>query len=129
MSDWTPEQLADQKAICGCGHFKNTHAQGEASCLFSQIQAAYGFVSPECPCRRFSQSAELSAVFEIKSLVLRFFGHTEKADLWFKTPNPLLGGIAPATMIAAGREKRLLQFVQTQLSENDCSAGIVKESP
>jgi hypothetical protein len=56
---------------------------------------------------------------EIRRLVLEFFaGNEEKTDLWFSTPNPLLGGISPGKMIALGREDRLLRFVQDQLAEN-----------
>lgn len=57
---------------------------------------------------------------EVRRLVLEFFqGNEEKTELWFNTPNPLLGGTAPATMIAVGREDRLLRFVQDQLAQNE----------
>lgn len=57
---------------------------------------------------------------QIRRLVLGFFdGNEEKTDLWFKSQNPLLGGISPEKMIAAGREERLLIFVQQQLAENE----------
>jgi hypothetical protein len=57
---------------------------------------------------------------EIRRLVLEFFaGNVEKADLWFKTPNPLLGGFVPERMIWLGRETRLLRFVRDQLDQND----------
>ncbi len=52
-------------------------------------------------------------------LVLTFFeGREGKADLWFRTENPLLGGIAPDKMIEMGREDKLLRFVEGQLAEN-----------
>lgn len=52
-------------------------------------------------------------------LVVEFFeGNEEKAELWFKTQNPLLGGISPEKMIVLGRRDRLLRFVRDQLAEN-----------
>jgi hypothetical protein len=39
--------------------------------------------------------------------------------LWFKTPNPLLGDIAPRDMIRIGRFKKLRQFILQALSENE----------
>lgn len=57
---------------------------------------------------------------EIRRLVLEFFaGNETKADLWFRLPNPLLGGTAPVKMIAMGREERLLRFVREQLAQNE----------
>lgn len=59
-------------------------------------------------------------VEEIRRLVLKFFDDNEdKTDLWFQSQNPLLGGISPEKMIRAGREERLLIFVQQQLAENE----------
>lgn len=59
-------------------------------------------------------------VEEIRRLVLGFFdGNEDKTNLWFQSQNPLLGGIAPEKMIAAGREERLLLFVRQQLAENE----------
>jgi hypothetical protein len=40
-----------------------------------------------------------------------FGGDEEKTRLWFRTANPLLGGITPRDMIRLGRHKRLMQFV------------------
>lgn len=54
MSDWTPEQLADQKRICECDHFKNTHSGGQWKCLFDQLQKVNGYPGePECLCEKF----------------------------------------------------------------------------
>lgn len=56
---------------------------------------------------------------ELNALVLEFFdGNKEKTKLWFKTPNPLLGGISPDRMIRAGRGDRLLRWVRQQIAEN-----------
>jgi uncharacterized protein (DUF2384 family) len=53
------------------------------------------------------------------SLVAQFFGDEKKTILWFKTPNPLLGDIAPRDMIRIGRFKKLLKFIQNALSQNE----------
>jgi hypothetical protein len=52
------------------------------------------------------------------NLVAQFFGDEQKTVLWFKTPNPLLGDIAPRDMIKIGRFKKLRQFILQALSEN-----------
>lgn len=53
------------------------------------------------------------------TLVAEFFsGDSDKTQLWFSTPNPLLGNIPPVDMIKMGRERKLLAFVQTALDEN-----------
>lgn len=52
-------------------------------------------------------------------LVSGFFeGNSAKVALWFSSPNPLLGGLAPNTMIAMGRGEKLLRFIKQQLAEN-----------
>lgn len=53
------------------------------------------------------------------SLVAEFFKDQQKTVLWFKTPNPLLGDITPRDMIRIGRFKKLRQFIQRALSENE----------
>jgi uncharacterized protein (DUF2384 family) len=52
------------------------------------------------------------------NLVAQFFRDEQKTVLWFKTPNPLLGDIAPRDMIKIGRFKKLRQFILQALSEN-----------
>jgi uncharacterized protein (DUF2384 family) len=56
------------------------------------------------------------------SLVAQYFKNEHKAVLWFKTPNPLLGNIAPRDMIRVGRFKKLSRFIQNALSENEPAA-------
>lgn len=51
-------------------------------------------------------------------LVTEHFGDLERAVLWFRVPNPLLGGISPRDMIRIGRFKKLLRFIHTALEEN-----------
>ena len=53
------------------------------------------------------------------NLVAQFFRDEVKTVLWFKTPNPLLGDIAPRDMIKIGRFKKLRQFILQALSENE----------
>jgi len=53
------------------------------------------------------------------NLVAQFFRDEQKTVLWFKTPNPLLGVIAPRDMIRIGRYKKLRQIILQALSEND----------
>lgn len=52
------------------------------------------------------------------NLVAGFFKNNDKAILWFCIPNPLLGGMSPRGMIQVGRFKKLLNFIQTALDEN-----------
>lgn len=52
------------------------------------------------------------------NLVAGYFKDQEKTLLWFFMPNPLLGGISPRDMIRVGRFKKLLNFIQTALDEN-----------
>ncbi len=52
------------------------------------------------------------------NLVEGFFKNSQKTMLWFSTPNPLLGSMSPRDMIRVGRFKKLLNFVQTALAEN-----------
>lgn len=52
------------------------------------------------------------------NLVYGFFKNKEKTILWFSIPNPLLGGMTPRDMIRLGRFKKLLNFIQTSLDEN-----------
>ena len=53
------------------------------------------------------------------NLIACFFKDEEKTILWFVTPNPLLGGMTPRDMIRVGRFKKLLNFIQVALSENE----------
>ena len=55
----------------------------------------------------------LNEIANIANLVADVFsGDAEKTALWFKTPNFLLGELAPRDMIRMGRYKRLLKFIQ-----------------
>lgn len=53
------------------------------------------------------------------SLVAEFFGgDAQRTSLWFATPNPQLGSLAPVDMIKMGRVRKLLTFVQVALDQN-----------
>lgn len=53
------------------------------------------------------------------NLVAQFFkGDAVKTALWFKTPNPMLGGISPRDMIRFGRYQKLLKFILNAISQN-----------
>jgi len=53
------------------------------------------------------------------NLVAQFFkGDAVKTALWFKTANPILGGISPRDMIRFGRYQKLLKFILNAISEN-----------
>jgi hypothetical protein len=55
----------------------------------------------------------LDEIANIANLVAEVFGgDAEKTALWFKTPNYMLGEVAPRDMIRMGRYKRLLKFIQ-----------------
>lgn len=53
---------------------------------------------------------EYQTAFEV---VDSFFTHDpKKIDLWFETPNPLLGGMSPAFMLSVGRGAKLLKCMR-----------------
>ncbi|MCD6055581.1 MAG: hypothetical protein K0R12_543 [Gammaproteobacteria bacterium] len=52
------------------------------------------------------------------NLVADFFQDEKKTIIWFSMPNPLLGGMSPRDMIRVGRFKKLLNFIQSALDEN-----------
>ena len=56
------------------------------------------------------------------NLVATFFNDPNKTQLWFKTPNPNLGNIAPRDLIRLGRGQKLLGFIQDALDENQAPA-------
>lgn len=37
--------------------------------------------------------------------------NSEKAAMWFRTDNPMLGGVSPDWMLENGREMRLRKFI------------------
>jgi hypothetical protein len=61
----------------------------------------------------------LTEIATICGLVAQFFeGDDSKTTVWFKTPNPLLGGMAPRDMIRLGRYQKLRRFVVNALLED-----------
>lgn len=102
MADWTPEQLADQKRFCGCGHLKNTHASGEGKCLFAQLQKVNGYPGEaECLCETFVEDVEKTKRYiaegeEAKKLSVRIFGSAavpETEGCIFSSPPPLRNAV------------------------------------
>lgn len=65
----------------------------------------------------------LDQIFNICQLVAEYFeGDQRKTALWFKTSNPLLGGVSPRDMIRLGRYKRLMRFIissRAQATDSD----------
>ena len=55
---------------------------------------------------------DLEAFAEIYTRVAEFFRNTSKTTIWFRAPNPMLGGVRPIEMLLSGRAHRLLQFVR-----------------
>jgi len=52
--------------------------------------------------------------------ILAFFEYDkQKALIWFETPNPLLGGISPQSVINQGRGEKLLKLIINTLDENN----------
>jgi hypothetical protein len=52
----------------------------------------------------------------ICELVAEHFGSAEKAALWFKIGNPLLGNLSPRDMLRMGRFKKLHRFIVEALT-------------
>lgn len=55
--------------------------------------------------------------------VADYFQDSQKTILWFRTPNPLLGNVAPREMLRVGRFKKLHRFIMNALSENKRDAA------
>jgi hypothetical protein len=55
--------------------------------------------------------------------VVGFFeGDVNRAALWFRLPNPLLGDVSPRDMIRYGRYAKLQRFVVEALAEDAVAA-------
>lgn len=56
---------------------------------------------------------------KIWDLVFQCFSYDlYKTLTWFDSPNPHLGNISPRLMILSGRQEKLLNWIQSTLSEN-----------
>ncbi len=62
-------------------------------------------------------------VEQCRAQVEAFFNDSDKAALWFETPNPMLGGITPTVMVQMGREQKLLEIITSTLAENVVPPG------
>lgn len=62
----------------------------------------------------------LEEIANVCNLVAAHFnGDAAKTALWFKTLNPVLGGLAPRDMIRFGRYKRLFDFIMRAKEHNE----------
>jgi hypothetical protein len=72
----------------------------------------------------------MTEIANICALVAQFFeGDAVKTALWFKTKNPMLGGISPRDMIRFGRYEKLQDFVFDALDDNHAAEPPVNEAP
>jgi hypothetical protein len=69
----------------------------------------------------------LGQIANICNLVFEFFDDEVKTALWFKTPNPMLGGVSPRDMIRVGRYNKLLRFVTEALKQGDRRGQALEE--
>ncbi len=60
----------------------------------------------------------IDSIINVAEFFTTVKGDCSKAKLWFRTPNPLLGELAPVDMLMLGMEKKLIHFIQEQLLEN-----------
>lgn len=68
----------------------------------------------------------LEEIASICNQVATFFdGNREKTALWFRTPNPMLGGVSPRDMLRFGRYDKLRRFVVSAIidAEKDAAAA------
>ena len=60
----------------------------------------------------------LEEVATLANMVATIFdGDAEKTCIWFKTKNPMLGGISPRDMVRMGRQDRLRKFIVNAISD------------
>lgn len=65
--------------------------------------------------------AELTS--EVEASVRAFFeGDEAKVDLWFETPNPLLGGLRPRALM---RDPRSIKKLHSFVKEAETNNGLV----
>lgn len=70
----------------------------------------------------------LEEIASICNSVAGFFnGDVHKTTLWFKTPNPLLGDVAPRDMIRLGRYDKLRKFVVNAIIEQNREQSFAKD--
>ena len=70
----------------------------------------------------------LEEIASICNSVAGFFnGDAQKTALWFKTPNPLLGDVAPRDMIRLGRYDKLRKFIVNAIIEQGRERPFAKD--
>lgn len=51
-------------------------------------------------------------------VLVHFDYDKDKTNLWFRTANPLLGGVSPNEMRRLGRYEKLKKFITNAIEEN-----------
>lgn len=65
-----------------------------------------------------TESYRLTAKGRVIAAVCELMGWpVSKAEAWYATANPLLGGSTPDLMVRCGREHKVLQFIQAAKDE------------
>ncbi len=54
----------------------------------------------------------------VAEFFIKIHGDAAKAKLWFRTPNPLLGQLAPSDLVMLGMHKKLVNFITDAMIEN-----------
>lgn len=110
--------------VCREQYGKDVNAEFYAYIAIQNGSFIYQDWNPVCVKHRHAYPAfRLEQAFttereEVYSLVRRFFeGDDVKTREWMRTPNTLLGGIAPKDLIAM-RPGKVIRFVRQQLADN-----------
>ena len=72
-----------------------------------------GMRVPQSIVERFKEIANICEI-----VADNFNGDVEKASLWLKIDNPMLGGISPRNMIRFGRYNKLKKFIFSAMEGN-----------
>ena len=59
---------------------------------------------------------------ETIDLLMSILKDEKKVDMWLRTDNPLIGGVAPRYMVEVGREHKLIDFIKNCIKENKRSS-------
>lgn len=61
---------------------------------------------------------DIDAIRAIIGVNIYYNGDLEKAAIWFRTENKLLGGPSPDFLIQCGRARKLWNFIEAALKAN-----------
>jgi len=101
----------DAKKIAAILHYNRRDVSAAADLPISKVRLEPNRIPRELAQRITEWGIALNTVAE-------HFKDPKRTILWFGTPNPLLGNLAPRDMIRLGRSKKLFRFIQTSLSEH-----------